>query len=143
VRKTAYSEQLNKQMAQTTHTWLAMHHFPDADHVLFYSNPQDKLYQIIEQTVKNSYHLILIDGRYEALQADLSSLNSLLAQRIQCSLTLCAFGVVEIAHEITHSAIFETVAFSAWEDIDAFIQAWISMIEKRYVSASPHLKSRR
>jgi hypothetical protein len=139
MRKTARSAQLNQQMAQATRAWLTMHHFPDADQVLFCSSPHDKLCQIIEQTVKSSYHLILIDGHYELLLADLSSLNSFLLQRIQCSFTLCAFGIVEV----TQSANFEMVAFPAWENIDAFMQAWTRLIEQRYLGISTGLKSRR
>jgi hypothetical protein len=126
-------------MAQATRAWLAIHRFPNADQVLFCSSPQEKLHHIIEQTVKNSYHLIVIDGRHEQLLAHISSLNPFLVKRIQSSLTLCAFGVVEVAR----SATVEMVAFPAWEHIDAFIQAWMKVVEKRYVDASPRLKCRR
>lgn len=139
MRKTARSTQLNQQMAQATRAWLTMHHFPDADHVLFCSNSHDKLCQIIAQMVKCSYHLILIDGHYEPLLADLSSLSPFMVRRIQYSFTLCAFGM----EEVTQSANFEIVAFSAWENINAFIHAWLHLIEQRYIGTSTGLKSRR
>jgi len=131
-RKTSRSAQLNQQIAQATCAWLTMHHFPDANHVLFCSSPHDKLCQIVEEIVKCSYHLLLIDGDYESLLSDLSSLSTFMIQHIQCSFTLCAFGVMEVAQ----SANFEMVAFPAWEHIDTFIQAWMHLIEQRYVGAS-------
>jgi hypothetical protein len=131
------SMQLQAQMMQATRAWLAIHHFPCPERVLFYHDSHDKLYSITELAISQAYHLVVIDAHYRELLADLSSLNQKLLKKIQYSFTLYAFGVVEVAQ----SDAIEVVAFPGWEHTDVCVQSWIEMLEERFAHASPRLKS--
>jgi len=131
--KTHYSA----QMMQATRAWLAIHHFPCPDHVLFYHDSCEELCGITELAVANAYHLVVIDSHYEQLLTDLSSLSQHLLKKIRSSLTLYAFGVVEAAQV----GAIEVVAFPGWEHTSSCIQLWIETLEERFAHASPRLKS--
>lgn len=131
------STQFQVQMMQATRAWLAVHHFPCSDRVLFYHDAYDKLCSITELAMGNAYHLVVIDAHYGALLADLASLNQNLLKKIQYSFTLYAFGTTEVVQSDT----IEVVAFPGWEHTDACIQTWIETLEERFAHASPRLKS--
>jgi hypothetical protein len=135
-RKTPSSKQLNAQMSQATRTWLALHHFPHPDRVLFYDKPQDNLCQITQLTARSNYHLIVIDADYEQVLTTLSSLSQFMLQKVQRLLTLYAFGRAEV---ISQEAI-HVVPFPTWEHTDACIEAWVEFIEEKLVNASLYEK---
>lgn len=135
-RKTPSSQALNEQMARATHLWLALHHFPHPDNVLFYDRPQDKLCQITQLTERSDYRLVVIDAHYEQVLATLSSLSQFMLKRVQRLLTLYAFGTTEV---IGKEAI-EVIAFPSWEYTDACVEAWIDLVEQKLVGASHYQK---
>jgi hypothetical protein len=134
--KMHYSAQLQTQMMQATRTWLAIHHFPCSDRVLFYHDALDKLCGITELAMSNAYHLVVIDAHYGQLLADLSSLNQNLLKKIRYSFTLYAFGVIDVVQ----SDIIEVVEFPGWEHTNACLQSWIETREERFAHASPRQK---
>jgi hypothetical protein len=134
-QKTHYSASHHTQMMQTTRTWLAIHHFPGPDRVLFYHDPLDKLCGLTELAMSNAYHCVVIDAHYGQLLADFSSLNQKLLKKIRYSFTLYAFGVIDVMQTDT----IEVVAFPGWEHTSACLQSWLEAREERLAHASPRL----
>lgn len=134
-----YKTHYSAQMMQATRAWLAVHHFPYPDHVLFYHDSREKLCGITELAMGNAYHLVVIDAHYEQLLTDFSLQSQHLLKKIQSSLTLYAFGMVEAVQV----GAIEVVALPGWEHTNSCIQPWIEALEERFVHASPRLKSGR